>query len=74
MAELPHNKVQQKILIVEENGNSELLTGDLGDNRYGSSKEGVLPPYLSLGWKVIKMTPFSSSTKIAVLIEKLPEV
>lgn len=74
MAELPHNKIQQKIFIVEENGDSKLMTGDLGDNRYGSSKEGVLPPYLSLGWKVIRMTPFSQSTKIAVLIEKIPEI
>jgi hypothetical protein len=73
MADLHNNQVQQKVLIIEDNGNSYLLTGDLGDNRYGHSKDGVVAPLLNLGWKVVKMTPFSGTNKIAMLLEKQPE-
>lgn len=63
-------KLDHKLIIVDEQGHSWLLVGDLEGSRFGKSTEDVLPSYLSVGWRVVKMTAFNDSKRMAVLIEK----
>ena len=63
--------IEQKLLIVRDDGSSFLLRGD-ADNRplnKGSDDE-LLPSYISLGWKVINATAFNESGSILVLIQR----
>lgn len=56
-------------MIVEGNGHSYPLTGDVQEKRYGDASEDLLPGHLAMGWRVMNMTSFGDS-KVLVLIEK----
>jgi hypothetical protein len=62
--------VEQKLMIVEENGHSRPLSGDLEENRFGKAPEDLMPSHLSIGWRVINMTSMGSGTSVLVLLER----
>ena len=66
---LPDRSIEQKILIINDEGHSFSLIGDLQEKRYGRESNDSLPSHLSMGWKVRRMTAFGTG-KVAVLIEK----
>ena len=61
---------EQKILIIDDEGHSFSLIGDLQEKRYGRESNDSLPSHLSMGWKVLQMSSFGTG-KMAVLIEKV---
>lgn len=63
-----HNSIEQKLMIVEENGHSRPLHGGIEDNRLGTVPEDLLPSHINLGWRVKTMTPMGHS--VLVLLEK----
>lgn len=66
--------VEQKLMIVEENGHSRPLTGDLEENRFGVAPEDLMPSHLNIGWKVVNMTPMGSGASVLVLLERTSAV
>jgi len=66
----PPNPVEQKLIIVKDDGHSFLLVGELETKRPGQPSEDILPSYLNMGWAIVNMTPFSSSGAMMVLLQK----
>ncbi|MBF0198039.1 MAG: hypothetical protein HQL32_10020 [Planctomycetes bacterium] len=64
--------IEQRLVIVEENGHSRQLTGELEENRFGKMTDDILPAYLNMGWQVVKMTPFYHSSSVLVLLQREP--
>lgn len=62
--------IEQKLVIVRSDGHSNVLVGELEENRTGILPTDILPSYLNMGWEVISMTPFSNNDSIMVLIQK----
>lgn len=62
--------IDQKLLVVESNGHSHILVGDIEEEKPGKIKVDLLPSYMSMGWQVKNMTSFNNSDKILVLLEK----
>lgn len=61
---------EQKLMIVESNGHSRPLTGDLEENRFGKATEDLLPSHLNIGWRVKNMCPFDETGCVLVLLER----
>lgn len=62
-----HHK-ENKLMIVESNGHSHPLVGDIQEKRFLGA-EDLLPSHISMGWMVKQMTPFGNGS-ILVLLEK----
>lgn len=62
--------LEQKILLVDDEGHSSLLVGDTEFKRSGKSGEDCLPALINLGWQVVSLSPFSTSGKQLVLIQR----
>ena len=61
--------VDQKLMIVDDSGHTQPLSGDVQEARLGVASEDLLPSHLSIGWRVKQMSPFGTG-KVLVLIEK----
>jgi len=61
--------VEQKLMIVEDNGHSRPLVGDLEENRFGKAPEDLMPSHLSIGWRVVNMTSMGTGS-VLVLLER----
>ena len=61
--------IEQKLMIVEGDGHSFPLIGDVQEKRYGDASGDLLPGHLAMGWKVANMSTFGDG-KVLVLIEK----
>lgn len=62
--------VEQKMVVVKDDGHSFLLAGDLETKRGCQSTTDILAPLLNIGWRVAEMTPFSGSGSILVLLQR----
>jgi hypothetical protein len=65
--------IEQKLMIVEADGHSKPLIGDVQEKRYGDASGDLLPGHLAMGWKVVNMTTFGEG-QVLVLIEKESKV
>ena len=63
--------LEQKMIIVNSDGSSRLLSGDV-DSRLlkRDTNEDILPSYISLGWKVVNTTAFNKCSDILVIIQR----
>jgi hypothetical protein len=65
----PERSIEQKIVLLDDQGHSFAVIGDIQEKRYGRDSDDLLATHLSMGWKVRQMTAFGTS-RIAVLLEK----
>ena len=65
-----NNPLEQRLVIVNEDGHSRQLVGELEENRFGKMTDDILPAYLSMGWHVVTMTPFHHSASVLVLLQR----
>lgn len=61
-------KKEHKLMIVQSNGHSLPLTGDIQEKRFLGADD-LLPSHISMGWMVKDMSPFGDGS-ILVLLEK----
>ncbi len=63
-------KVEQKLIIVDDDGHSIFLAGDSDKVKGGLAQEDRLPALLSKGWRIVQLVPYSGSGRIMALLQK----
>ncbi|MBF0243798.1 MAG: hypothetical protein HQL31_00810 [Planctomycetes bacterium] len=63
-------QTQQALVLVRADGSSEHLIGDAGSKRGTAPVKDVLPSYLTMGWHIVNMVPFSGESAVLILLQR----